>query len=160
MLHFNTCKGQDGISGGSATTNAPMEGSVLKILILDSAAQKILSPVMKVNDFRDHGVTLYLYSDAYLGLLNLKAAAQRPTSDCRCSRSVLCRAYDRKHWKNMQGPGCESVRVFLFQLYFLHSARVARGPGLRLRPERRLCAPRQSTRCPAWGGGNRFGLVF
>lgn len=61
MLHFNTAKWQPGKSiGGAATENAPQEASAWKILILDKGGQRILSPVMKVNDLRDHGVTLYL----------------------------------------------------------------------------------------------------
>lgn len=31
-----------------------------KILILDSAGQAILSPILKVNELRESGVTLYL----------------------------------------------------------------------------------------------------
>ena len=60
MLHFNSCKNAEDIVGGSATTDAPTETSIWKVLVLDAAGQKILSPVMKVNDLRDHGVTLYL----------------------------------------------------------------------------------------------------
>lgn len=70
MLHFNTPteSGKDGIletmltdtAGGVATTNAPNETSIWKVLVLDATGQRILSPIMKVNDLRDHGVTLYL----------------------------------------------------------------------------------------------------
>lgn len=63
MLHFNNNKSNDetfSSCDGSATTCSPMEASTWKVLILDSVGQKILSPVMKVNDLRDHGVTLYL----------------------------------------------------------------------------------------------------
>lgn len=76
MLHFNTGTGAgtpaDGstaeglatttvsASGGAATVSAPSETSVWKVLVLDATGQRILSPIMKVNDLRDHGVTLYL----------------------------------------------------------------------------------------------------
>lgn len=33
-----------------------------KILILDAAGQAILSPILKVNELRECGVTLYLYA--------------------------------------------------------------------------------------------------
>lgn len=32
-----------------------------KVLVLDSAGQNILSPILKVNELREVGVTLYLY---------------------------------------------------------------------------------------------------
>lgn len=33
-----------------------------KVLILDAIGQKIMSPVLKVNDLREQGVTLHLYN--------------------------------------------------------------------------------------------------
>lgn len=33
---------------------------IWKLFVMDSGAQKILAPLIKVNDLRDHGVTLYL----------------------------------------------------------------------------------------------------
>lgn len=66
MLHFGTFieGGADGILGtmtaDAATTSTPNETSVWKVLVLDATGQRILSPIMKVNDLRDHGVTLYL----------------------------------------------------------------------------------------------------
>lgn len=88
MLHFNTsmaveatldgdaADGLTGVGGGAATLSAPSEASVWKVLVLDSAGQKILSPIMKVNDLRDHGVTLYLY-------------LQRAPGQCRGSSSLI-----------------------------------------------------------------------
>lgn len=34
---------------------------IWKVLIIDQTAKHILSPVLKVSDLREHGVTLYLY---------------------------------------------------------------------------------------------------
>ncbi len=51
MLNFNS----------SALKESEMvEGDAWKILILDSAGQAVLSPVLKVNELRESGVTLYL----------------------------------------------------------------------------------------------------
>ena len=62
MLHFNSAAASSGdVHGGAATTSAPVEASAWKVLVLDAAGQRILSPIMKVNELRDHGVTLYLY---------------------------------------------------------------------------------------------------
>lgn len=74
MLHFNGRRGSEGVEDQLAITSAitttttadaptsiGAETSVWKVLVLDSAGQRILSPIMKVNDLRDHGVTLYLY---------------------------------------------------------------------------------------------------
>jgi hypothetical protein len=33
---------------------------IWKLFVMDSAGQKILAPLIKVNDLRDHGVTLFL----------------------------------------------------------------------------------------------------
>lgn len=33
---------------------------IWKVLVLDQTAKQILSPVLKVSDLREHGVTLYL----------------------------------------------------------------------------------------------------
>jgi hypothetical protein len=60
MLHFNATKSQEDVVGGLGTVNSPQETSAWKVLVLDAAGQRILSPVMKVNDLRDHGVKLYL----------------------------------------------------------------------------------------------------
>ena len=49
MLNFNM--GRD--------ANGPTP-SAWKVLILDSSGQKIMSPIMKVNELREAGVTLYL----------------------------------------------------------------------------------------------------
>lgn len=46
MLNFNLPEGP----------NRP----VWKIFIMDTAGQKILAPLIKVNDLREHGVTLFL----------------------------------------------------------------------------------------------------
>lgn len=35
---------------------------VWKVLILDAHTQKILSPIIKVSELRDHDVTLFLYA--------------------------------------------------------------------------------------------------
>lgn len=65
MLHFNhkydniINTNDQGSSSISISNNEP----IWKILILDGVAQKILSPIMKVNDLREHGVTLFLYYD-------------------------------------------------------------------------------------------------
>ncbi len=34
---------------------------IWKLFIMDRTAQKIVSPVLKVNDLREHGVTLFLH---------------------------------------------------------------------------------------------------
>lgn len=65
MLHYNAPRVEDdSYHRGAATINAPLEASAWKVLILDAVGQRILSPIMKVNDLRDHGVTLYLYPSA------------------------------------------------------------------------------------------------
>lgn len=46
MLNFNLPEGP----------NRP----VWKLFIMDTAGQKILAPLIKVNDLREHGVTLFL----------------------------------------------------------------------------------------------------
>lgn len=51
MLNFNINK----------DANAPSP-SAWKVLILDSTGQKIMAPIMKVNELREAGVTLYLYN--------------------------------------------------------------------------------------------------
>lgn len=43
-----------------ATDGSNEVDSAWKILILDSAGQAILSPILKVNELRESGVTLYL----------------------------------------------------------------------------------------------------
>jgi hypothetical protein len=60
MLHFNVAKSGEDVLGGNATVSAPFETTAWKVLVLDAAGQRILSPVIKVNDLRDHGITLYL----------------------------------------------------------------------------------------------------
>lgn len=47
MLHFNC-------------SSAGEEPSAWKLLILDPTSQRILSPLLKVNDLREEGVTLYM----------------------------------------------------------------------------------------------------
>lgn len=74
MLHFNGSKSKE-ISGGAATADASSEAPAWKVLVMDSVAQEILSPVMKVNDLRDNGVTLYLYGCGGRALI-LKTAAE------------------------------------------------------------------------------------
>ena len=49
MLHFN-------VSNKDETDGV----STWKILVLDAVGQRILSPLLKVSELRDHGVTLYL----------------------------------------------------------------------------------------------------
>lgn len=70
MLHYNTGgrterEGRLGdeqiVSGGSATVDSPQEAAIWKILVMDGVGQRIISPMLKVNDLREHGVTLYLY---------------------------------------------------------------------------------------------------
>lgn len=65
MLNFNIAGpvGDDGLD--------PLQpDNAWKILILDSAGQAILSPILKVNELRESGVTLYLYRlDPYVCLL-------------------------------------------------------------------------------------------
>lgn len=56
MLNFNIAgpAGEDGLD--------PLQpDNAWKILILDSSGQAILSPILKVNELRESGVTLYLY---------------------------------------------------------------------------------------------------
>lgn len=65
MLHYNASQMEDNSHRGAATINAPLEASIWKVLVLDAVGQRILSPVMKVNDLRDHGVTLYLYTSPH-----------------------------------------------------------------------------------------------
>lgn len=37
---------------------------IWKLFIMDAAAQRIVSPILKVNDLREHGVTLFLHFNA------------------------------------------------------------------------------------------------
>jgi len=50
----------DPISIGSGPEEAD-DASAWKILVLDAVGQAILSPILKVNELREAGVTLYLY---------------------------------------------------------------------------------------------------
>ncbi len=38
---------------------------IWKVLILDNAAQKIIAPLLKVNDLREHGVTLFFQINSH-----------------------------------------------------------------------------------------------
>lgn len=60
MLYFNSTKSQEDVAGGLGALHSTHEASAWKVLVLDATGQRILSPVMKVNDLRDNGVTLYL----------------------------------------------------------------------------------------------------
>lgn len=53
MLHFNRTRSV------SVLDYDEVDESVWKILVLDQTASKIISPVMKLSDLRDEGVTLY-----------------------------------------------------------------------------------------------------
>jgi len=57
MLNFNVMP-----SSGPAEGYPESRQDAWKILILDAAGQAILSPVMKVNELRENGVTLFLYT--------------------------------------------------------------------------------------------------
>jgi hypothetical protein len=58
MLNFNIA-GPAGDDGSDLSSPLQPE-SAWKILILDSVGQAILSPILKVNELRESGVTLYL----------------------------------------------------------------------------------------------------
>ncbi|XP_072966581.1 SEC1 family transport protein SLY1 [Typha angustifolia] len=59
MLHLNQSPNSSGIS--SQSTNESEE--VYKILIMDSFCRSILSPLIRVNDLRKHGITLFFSID-------------------------------------------------------------------------------------------------
>lgn len=66
MLNFNVVP----LAGDDVP--AQEQGDAWKILILDAAGQAILSPILKVNELRECGVTLYLYIQETILISNLR----------------------------------------------------------------------------------------
>ena len=63
MLQFNTGPTTTSTTGtitSSLTTNDPLNDPVWKVLVYDSFGQDIISPLLKVNELREHGVTVHL----------------------------------------------------------------------------------------------------